>query len=254
MPSIRELLLRREPTIGSWLQLADPALAEMMVRAGFDWLSIDMEHTTTSIESMGRLVRIIDLGGLPPIVRLSSHDPTLIKRALDSGVRGVIAPMVNTAEEAERIVDAVFYPPRGSRGVGLSRAQHYGLGFDEYRTGEAEDIVVLAQIEHIDAVSNLDRILSVDGIDGFFVGPYDLSGSVGRPGDFDHPEVKAALDQVANYISVDGPVAGLHVVDPDITQLEAAIDRGYRFIALASEMLILSHRLGTLREELLELR
>ena len=250
MRSIRELILDSRSTVGSWLQLSDPAMAEMMVQAGFDWLCIDMEHTTTSIENMGRLVRVIDMGGIPPFVRLSSHEPTLIKRSLDSGVRGIIAPMVNTAAEAKRIVDAAYYPPRGQRGVGLSRAQGYGLDFEQYRTGAAEDIVIFAQIEHIDAVGNLEAILAVDGIDGFFVGPYDLSGSVGHPGDFEHPMVKSALEEVARHIEPDGPVAGLHVVDPDVAQLRAALDRGYRFVALASEMLILSHRLGALRDEL----
>lgn len=244
MASFREFIHQSPVTVGSWLQLTDPSLTEMMATSAFDWLCIDMEHTSTSIESMGRMIRIIDLAGTPPMVRLSSHDPTLIKRALDSGVRGIIAPMVNTAEEAARIVDAAYYPPRGSRGVGLSRAQSYGLDFDGYRQGDANDLIILAQVEHVDAVANIEAILDVEGIDGFFIGPYDLSGSLGRPGEFDHPEVDAALEEVYRHIVPGGPLAGLHVVDPDMDQLRAAVDRGYRFIALASEMLLLSHRLA----------
>lgn len=254
MQATRELILNGRPTIGSWLQLADPALTEMMARAGFDWLAIDMEHTTTSVESMGRMVRIADLAGIPVLVRLSSHSPTLIKRALDAGARGIIAPMVNTAAEAEAIVAASYYPPRGSRGVGLARAQGYGLEFATYRDGGAADLVVIAQVEHIDGVQNLAEILAVDGIDGFFVGPYDLSGSLGHPGEFDHPDVQAALEEVSRHISASGKVAGIHVVEPDTAKLQEALEAGYRLVGLASEMLILAHQLSRLESEIESLR
>ena len=243
MPNFREFILGPRPTIGSWLQLADPAIAEMMASAGFDWLTIDLEHTSTSVADMGRLIRVIDLAGCRPLVRLSAHDPAQIKRALDAGARGIIAPMVNTADEARRIVDASRYPPRGSRGVGLARAQGYGTDFEAYRVGDATDVVVLPQIEHVDGVANLEAILDVEGVDGFFVGPYDLSGSLGRPGDFEHPDVKAALAEIDRFVGVDGSVAGIHVVEPDLDELAAALDRGYRFVAFASEMLFLAHRL-----------
>ena len=248
-----ELHLGAEPTVGSWLQLADPALTEMMASAGFDWLCIDLEHTTTSIAQAGELIRIGSLAGVPMLVRLSGHDPTQIKRVLDAGAQGIIAPQVNTAAEAARIVEAAFYPPAGTRGVGLARAQGYGTGFDEY-LGQAREIVVIAQIEHIDAVENLGAILDVDGIDGFFVGPYDLSASLGRPGDLEHPDVTSALKTVEDFVTADGPVGGVHVVEPDLAQLERALDRGYRFVAFASEMLIFSHRIKELASSLADLR
>ncbi len=240
--------------MGSWLQLADPALTEMMAAAGFDWLCIDLEHTTTSITQAGELIRIGSLAGVPMLVRLSGHDPEQIKRVLDAGAQGIIAPMVTTPGEAARIVEAASYPPAGTRGVGLARAQGYGTGFDEYLNGPARDIVVIAQIEHINAVNNLEAILDVDGIDGFFVGPYDLSASLGRPGDFEHPDVKNALEVVEEFVTADGPVAGIHVVEPDVAQLQNALDRGYRFVAFASEMLIFSHRIAELATALAALR
>ena len=248
-----ELHLGAEPTVGSWLQLADPALTEMMASAGFDWLCIDLEHTTTSIAQAGELIRIGSLARVPMLVRLSGHDPTQIKRVLDAGAQGIIAPMVNTAAEAAKIAEAALYPPAGTRGVGLGRAQGYGTGFDEY-LGQAREIVVIAQIEHIDAVENLGEILDVDGIDGFFVGPYDLSASLGRPGDLEHPDVTSALKTVEEFVTADGPVAGVHVVEPDLARLESALDRGYRFVAFASDMLIFSHRIGELASSLAELR
>jgi len=253
MTSFRELVHGPRPTIGSWLQLADMAATEMMAKTGFDWLCIDLEHTSTSVSEMANLVRVGDLAGVPMMVRLSGHDPIQIKRALDSGVSGIIAPTVNTADQARRIVDAAFYPPKGSRGVGLSRAQDYGAGFDEYRIGAAEDIVVIAQIEHVDGVANLGEILAVEGIDGYFIGPYDLSGSVGKPGQFDDPAVQAALVEASKFIGTDGKVAGIHVVEPDIEKLQAALDQGYNFVALASEMLILSDRLVELGKSISQL-
>jgi 2-dehydro-3-deoxyglucarate aldolase len=249
-----ELQLGGRPTVGSWLQLADPALTEMMASAGFDWLAIDLEHTTTSIAQAGELIRIGTLAGVPMLVRLSGHDPAQIKAVLDAGAQGIIAPMVNTATEARQIAEAAFYPPAGNRGVGLARAQRYGIGFKEYLEESANDIVVIAQIEHIDGVNNLGAILDVEGIDGFFVGPYDLSASLGRPGELDDPEVKRALAAVEEHLTADGPVGGVHVVEPDIVELRDALDRGYRFVAFASEMLIFSHRIAEVSTALADLR
>lgn len=249
-----ELRVKDRLSIGSWLQLSDPALTEMMAAAGFDWLTIDLEHTSTSISEAAELIRVGSLAGVPMLVRLSAHDPAQIKRVLDAGAQGIIAPMVSSRADAERIVEAASYPPSGSRGVGLARAQGYGRSFDAYRDGQAWNTLVIAQIEHIDGVKNLGAILDVAGIDGFFVGPYDLSGSLGRPGEFDHPDVKAAIAEVEEFVTSDGPLAGIHVVDPDVAKLKDAIDRGYRFIGFASEMLIFSHRLGELAAELATVR
>ncbi len=248
-----DLDLYARPTLGSWLQLADPALAEMMATAGFDWLCIDLEHTTTSIAQAGDLIRIVDLAGLPVFVRVPSHDPSIIKRVLDAGASGIIAPMVNTADQAAAVVAAASYPPRGARGVGLARAQGYGAAFTEYRDTTEPGIVVIAQIEHIDGVRNLDAILAVDGIAGFFVGPYDLSASLGTPGDFSNPAVRAALADVEARAGGDH-LAGIHVVAPDLDEVAAMFSRGYTFVAMASEMLIFSHRLGEISAGLPRLR
>ncbi len=137
---------------------------------------------------------------------------------------------------------------------GLPGHRRYGTGFEEYRDHEADDVVVIVQIEHIDAVRNMESILAVEGVAGFFVGPYDLSGSLGHPGDFEHPDVKAALAEVEQFITPDGPVAGTHVVDPDVAKLQEALDRGYRFVAFASEMLIFSNRIGEISTSLAGLR
>ena len=238
--------LTTRTTIGSWLQLADPSLTEIMASSGFDWLTIDLEHTSTTLAQAAEMVRICSLSGVPVFARLSGHDTDQIKRLLDMGVSGIIAPDVRTVDEAKRLADACFYPPSGTRGVGLARAQGYGRSFKPYLEGEANDVVFIPQIEHIDAVEELEGILAVDDVAGFFIGPYDLSGSLGFPGQFDHPDVQAALDRVAEFIRPTGPFAGIHVVDPDIDQLRSAVERGYRFIGFASEMLIFSERMEQL--------
>jgi len=249
MPSLLEGV-----TIGSWLQLADPAIAEMMARGPFDWLTIDLEHTSTSIGEAGRIIRIVDLAGKPCLVRLSGHDVAQTKRVLDAGAAGIIVPNVNTPEQAAAMVAAASYPPQGTRGVGLGRAQAYGIDFPGYREHADRNLVVIAQIEHVEGVENLEAILAVEGVDGIFVGPYDLSASLGHPGEFDHPDYLEAMSTVGAQIGKTQKVAGIHVVEPDLDALRRAIGEGYRFVAFASEMLIMAHYLADLSEGLQEVR
>lgn len=224
-------------TVGSWLTFSDLSVAEIMARAGFDWLVIDMEHSPLAIDKCVDLIRVIDLCGCAPLVRCSANDPVQIKRVMDGGARGVIVPMVNSAEEARRVVDAVKYPPAGKRGVGLARAQGYGTGFDAYREWLPDGSAVIVQIEHIRGVENLESILEVPGVDGFIIGPYDLSASLGRPGDFADPRFIAALDKLKAAAA--SSMAGIHVVQPDPEQVRQRLAEGYRFIAYSVDFLLL---------------
>jgi 2-dehydro-3-deoxyglucarate aldolase len=244
MTLLKEKISAGRTTIGSWIQLGEPALTEILATGGFDWLCIDLEHTTISLASAGELIRIAELAGCPTLVRLSSHDPAQIKRVLDAGATGIIAPMVNNADQAAAIVSAATYPPRGTRGVGLARAQRYGVGFAEYLEHIEDALVCIVQIEHIEGVRNLDEILAVKGVDGFFVGPYDLSASLGLPGQFEHPDVVAAMDAVGSVVGRSGVVAGIHVVAPNPDRLREVIGNGYRFVAYASDMLFFAHHLA----------
>jgi 2-dehydro-3-deoxyglucarate aldolase len=187
---LRRKLANGEVTVGGWIQLAHPAFAEIMAAAGFDWVTVDLEHSVISLREAEELIRIIALKGVAPLVRLSSNDPVQIKRVMDAGAEGLIVPMVNTREDAAQAVAAARPPPGGTRGVGLARAQGYGAGFDAYQKWVVNDSVVIVQIEHIEGVRNLGQILAVPGVAGFIVGPYDLSGSLGLPGQFDHPEMR----------------------------------------------------------------
>jgi len=244
MKSIKARLAAGETCVGSWLSLGSLETAEMMARAGFDWLAIDMEHTGLSAGDLVDLIRLVDMAGVAPLVRVGENHPLLIKRALDAGAQGVIVPMVGSVEEAEAAVRSASYPPRGVRGVGLYRAQDYGLDFPGYRDWINDNTLVAIQIEHKDAIDPLPAMLEVDGVDAFFIGPYDLSGSFGRPGEFDNPDVADALERI-NQIVKSGvrPASGTHVVDPDPAKLKAAIAEGHRFVAFSSDLLIFSHAL-----------
>jgi 2-dehydro-3-deoxyglucarate aldolase len=239
--NLKKKLQTAEPTIGSWITLAHPAIAEIMARAGFDWLVVDLEHSVITIREAEELIRVIGLCGVTPLVRLSANDAVQIKRVMDAGAHGVIVPMVNSALEAEQAVAAVKYPPQGRRGVGLARAQGYGTRFEEYKGWLAQESIVIVQVEHIKAVENLDTILAVAGVDGFIVGPYDLSGSLGIPGQFAHPLMTQAMERIRKSGAPSGKAPGIHVVEPDLAQLQHRLQEGYRFVAYSLDIRMLDH-------------
>ena len=244
--NIKTLLSAKKLALGSWITLYHPAIAEIMANAGYDWLAVDLEHSVITIREAEELIRIISLSGVTPLVRLTSNDANQIKRIMDAGSHGVIVPMINSLEDAKKAVQAVKYPPSGKRGVGLARAQGYGTNFDSYMKWLKEESIVIVQIEHIEAVNNLEEIFSVENIDGYIIGPYDLSASMGIPGEFEHPEFIAAMEKiksVARKLNMNG---GIHIIEPEPSQLEDRIKEGYCFIAYSLDirMLDTTCRLG----------
>ena len=197
---IKEQMRRGEPSIGSWMSMAHPSIAEILALAGYDWIVIETEHTAIDVSEVLRLIIAIEQRGSVPLVRLAWNDPIQAKAVLDSGAAGVLVPMVNTKADAELAVSMTKYPPLGYRGVGLARAQGYGINFDAYVTNANADTLLLVQIEHREAVENIEQILSVTGIDGVFIGPYDLSLSLGIPGRLNHPDILAAKQKVLTKI------------------------------------------------------
>ena len=239
--TLRAHMQNNELTIGSWLTVGHSAIAEVMAGAGFDWLVIDMEHSVIDLGTAQEMMQALDAVGVPAIVRLGGNDATLIKRVMDAGATGVMCPSVNSEDDAKRLVDAVYYPPRGRRGVGLARAQAYGAGFDAYRGWLETSAVVIAMIEHIDGVGNADAILAVDGIDGYMIGPYDLSASMGKPGRFEEADVQEAIQRVRQAGERAGKAGGIHVVDPDQALLARRIDDGFTFIGYGMDVTVLNH-------------
>ena len=248
MKPLKSRLADGQVTVGSWLTLAHPGIAEIMSKAGFDWLTIDLEHSVITIREAEELIRIIVLSGVVPLVRLSANDPVQIKRVMDAGAHGVIVPMVNSSAAAESAVEAVRYPPMGKRGVGLARAQGYGSSFDRYREWVNRESVVIVQVEHIEAVDNLEAILSVEGVDGFIVGPYDLSGSLGVPGQFDHTSMKEAMGRIRTVGLSSGKSSGIHIIEPNLEELRQRLDEGYRFVAYSLDIRMLDRACRTCLE------
>ena len=226
-------------SLGSWITIGHPAIAEIMSDSGFDWLCVDMEHSVIDYQQASLLISAIQSKNLKAFVRVGNNDSLIIKRVLDAGADGIIVPMVNTLEEAKKAISSVKYPPLGTRGVGLSRAQGYGFDFENYRDTTAKEIKLIVQIEHIDAINNLEEILSLEHIDGTFIGPYDLSGSMGKPGDYDDDDVKIVLERYEEITSNFKKLKGVHVIQPDYELVIDKIKKGYDFIAFSLDSLFL---------------
>ncbi|MBT9558729.1 MAG: 2,4-dihydroxyhept-2-ene-1,7-dioic acid aldolase [Myxococcales bacterium] len=229
-PSLHDRLRDGRPCLGSWLSLGSPAVAELLCGIGYEFLVVDLEHTTTTLETTEAILRVVELAGVVPLVRLTDHDPALIKRVLDAGAHGIIAPMVTSRADVERLEAAMFYPPRGTRGVGLGRAQAYGGGFRQYVDSFAARAVLIPQIEHALAAERAHEILSHPAVTAYLIGPYDLSASLGVPGELTHPSVEAAVAAVLSTAKTLGVPAGYHQVEPDPVGLSARIADGYQFL------------------------
>lgn len=244
--NIRERLSSGGVTLGSWIQIPHASVAEIMGRSGYDWVAVDMEHGSISPHQLPDLFRALELGGTLPLVRLAQGHPKDCKHALDAGAGGVIIPMVESAEELRAVCDACCWPPAGNRGVGFSRANLFGKDFDAYKT-EACAPLLVAMIEHIRAVEQLDAILKVDGLDAILIGPYDLSASMGLTGIFEHDEFKVTMQRIMNLARKAGVPAGVHVVQPCENELRQRMNEGYRFLAYSIDAVML--RIGAERPD-----
>jgi len=236
---VKEKLKNKEVTLGSWIMIGHPEVAEIMAQAGFDWIAVDIEHSPINFETVQALFQAMKGTNCQPFVRLSDNDPVVIKRVMDCGATGIIVPMVNSMEDAEKAIKAVKYPPEGNRGVGLGRASGYGAHFEDYFKTINDQVVVIVMIEHIDAVNNIDSILSVPGIDGIFIGPYDLSGSMGIAGQLEHPDVIDAREKVIKSAHKHNIALGIYVVYPNSKEVKNRIEEGYTFIAYSTDTIML---------------
>lgn len=239
MSTLKQRLQAGEATVGSWLMLGSASAAEVLATAGFDWLVVDLEHSATTERETEDIFRAIETRGVTPLVRLTSNNPDQIKRVLDSGAEGIIVPMVKSAGDAEAAVAAAHYPPNGNRSFALSRAQAYGPSFQTYVDQAPNRTLVIALIEHVDAINNLDEILAVDGIDATMIGPYDLSGSVGKPGRFNDPEVRSLVERYIQSSRAAGVPYGYHVVSTDYAEVETKLSEGFRFVVFSTDTLFL---------------
>ena len=239
MSSLKNKLKNKKLTIGSWITIPSMEIAEILCDAGFEWLVIDLEHTTIDLNQAKNLISTIQGKGKKSLVRVSKNEEVIIKRVLDFGADGIIVPMVKNREDAVKAVSFTQYPPNGSRGVGLSRAQKYGVDFDGYKTWLKNEMIVIAQIEHIESVKNINEILNVDGIDGTLIGPYDLSASMGLPGQYETKKVKNCLAKVEKEILKSEKSLGFHVIESNHLNSLKKIEKGYNFIAFSIDFFFL---------------
>ena len=229
---VRHKLANNVPSVGSWMQLADASVAEILGQAGYDWVAVDMEHGSVGHSQLPDIFRALELGGTLPLVRLAEGTPKDCKQALDAGSGGVIVPMVESAVQLIAVRDSCRWPPSGARGVGFSRANLFGKHFETYRL-EAQAPLLVAMIENFHAVANLESILAVSGLDAILIGPYDLSASMGITGQFDDPSFLAMMNKIHHLCATSCISSGIHVVAPDQKVLEQRIIEGYRFLAFS---------------------
>jgi len=228
-------------SIGSWMQIPHPSVAEIMGDAGYDWVAVDLEHGSISVSQLPDLFRALELGNTLPLARLARGHPKDCKQALDAGAGGVIVPMVESAEQLKATIEQCGWPPVGQRGVGFSRANLFGKYFEGYKN-EAQAPIVVAQIEHIRGVEELEHILKVPGLDAILIGPYDLSASMGLTGQFEAPEYLDILLKIKKLSQKFNIPSGIHVVQPDLRELKAKISEGYQFIAYSIDSVFLYSR------------
>ena len=242
MSGIRQRLLAGEAVVGSWINSCSPVVAELMAAAGFDFLAVDAEHSPVDVPQAQALFQAVRSGNpsCEAMVRLPDGDYATIKRYLDAGAGGVIAPLINTAAQAAEVVQAVKYPPQGRRGVGFCRANAYGMALESAVAKANDETLVCVQIEHVDGVRNIDEILSVEGVDAVFIGPYDLSASMGITAQFDRPEMAEATDKILAACRSHSVVAGIHVVQPDAGELLRRYKEGYRLLAYSLDITMLT--------------
>ncbi len=241
-PSIAEVnagfaarLRAGETLLGAIIALPSAEVAEMFSRAGFDWLIVDTEHAPLDpLAAQG----LLQAARCPCLVRVPVGEEAAIKKALDIGAAGVVVPLVNTAAEAERIVRYCRYPPRGSRGVGMARAQGYGLDFQQYVAGANDSVIVMLQIEHIEAVNNIEAIVRVPGVDALMIGPYDLSGTMDKLGQVNDPEVQQAMETVRKAGEAAGMKLGVFAATAEA--MKPLILRGYTLPIAGLDLMLLS--------------
>jgi len=236
MSDFRTRVRRRDLLVGPLVTLRDPAVAETFALAGCDWVWLDLEHAPLGFDHLQQHVQAV-AGRAGTVVRVPWNDPVHIKRVLDIGCDGLIVPQVRSADEARAAVASARYPPAGMRSVGIARAQRYGMNLAEYVQTANDAVTVILQIEHADALPRVADILAVPGVDAVIVGPYDLSASMGLPGQIAHPDVAAAVATVADACNWAGMPWGAFA--PDAANAKVQMARGATLIALGTDAMYL---------------
>ncbi len=236
---LKKALKSRKKLFGAWVSYAEPSITETFAKAGFDFLAIDMEHSTITLPEAKSIITVSQNYNVSCMPRPVSHSNDFIKPLLEFGADGMLIQMVNNANEVKRLIDHLKYPPIGKRSYGVNRAQGYGFDFNEYINNWNNSSIFMIQVESIEAVEKIDEILAFDEIDGVMIGPYDISGSLGVPGQLDHPKVIEASKKVIEACKKYGKSCGTQLNDPKTDSVDELFNLGYTFAILGSDLFVL---------------
>lgn len=236
---LKQAFRNREQLFAAWVSYAHPSITETFAKAGFDFIAIDMEHSTINLTEGQRIIAACQAEGVPCLPRPVSHSNDYIKPLLESGADGMLIQMVNTVDQVRNLINDLKYPPLGKRSYGVSRAQGYGFDFSEYITHWNETSTFIIQVESIEAVNKIEDLLAFDEIDAVMVGPYDISGSLGVPGQLDHPKVLEASKKVIKACEKFGKSCGTQLNDPNPENIQTLFDMGYTYAILGSDLFVL---------------
>jgi len=232
-------LTRNTRAFGVWNSLGHSSIAEIFAASQVDFIALDLEHSTISLEQSLHIMAAAQAGGAACFPRIASHNGEMIKRLLDSGADGIIVPMVNTPEEVRQIIDWCKYPPAGRRSYGIARGQNYGFDFPKYAADWNARTSIIILIESIEAVNRIDELLQFEDINGVIIGPYDMSGSMGMPGQIHDPRVTEACGKVVDACRRHGKACATQVADISEEAILQAFDAGFTFLLLSSDVSIL---------------
>lgn len=239
LETLRKRLSSGKNSIGGWMQIPNSSIAEIMASNGFQWITVDMEHGSIDTHQLPDIFRAIELCHALPFVRVSNAVVSECNKALEAGAVGLVLPMIESKSQLQEIVSGVSWPPSGNRGVGLSRANLYGSHFKEYNKFAQRPFIV-AIIESKTGVDNLNEIIDVKGLDVIFVGPYDLSASLGKVGQFKNKDYMKCLNYVSSLTKKSKISLGIHVVEPNFREVREKIKQGYNFIAYSTDAIFLN--------------
>ena len=236
---LKESLRRREKLFAAWISYSHPSIAETFAKAGFDFIAIDMEHSTINLSEAQRIIAACQSEEVPCLPRPVSHSNDYIKPLLESGADGILIQMVNTSKDVQNLINNLKFPPIGKRSYGVNRAQGYGFDFNEYITSWNNDSSFIIQVESIEAVENIESLLEFSEVDAVMIGPYDISGSLGVPGELNHKKVISASKKVIDACSKYGKSCGTQLNDPNPKNINNLFEMGYTFAVLGSDLFIL---------------
>ncbi len=237
--ALKQRFRNRERMFAGWVSYAHPSITETFARAGFDFMAIDMEHSTISLAEAQRIIAASQSEGVPCLPRPVSHSNDWIKPLIESGADGMLIQMVNRPDQVQPLIDDIKYPPIGKRSYGVNRAQAYGFDFDKYINDWNKESIFMIQVESIEAVENIDDLLAFDEIDAVMIGPLDISGSLGVPGQTNHPLVLEASRKVIKACEKYGKSCGTQVADSTPESVQALFDLGHTYAILGSDLFVL---------------